>query len=317
MRERLFLFDTTLRDGAQTTGIEFSLEEKRHVAALIDSLGVDYIEGGYPGANNTDTEFFARRPDLRARFAAFGMTKRAGRSAANDPGVTALLSAAADTIVFVAKSWDYHVGLALGISLEDNLEVIRDSIATARAAGREVMLDAEHFFDGYKSNPDFALACLDTAYAAGARWLVLCDTNGGTMPEEIFAIVADVCARLPGDHIGIHAHDDTGHAVANSLAAVRAGARQIQGTLNGIGERCGNADLTTLIPTLALKPGYADLFELGMGRDQLASLSKVSHAFDEILNRAPRPACALRRRERLRHQGGDPCLGRAQRPADL
>ena len=287
MRERLFLFDTTLRDGAQTTGIEFSLEEKRHVAALIDSLGVDYIEGGYPGANNTDTEFFARRPDLRARFAAFGMTKRAGRSAANDPGVTALLSAAADTIVFVAKSWDYHVGLALGISFEDNLEVIRDSIATARAAGREVMLDAEHFFDGYKSNPDFALACLDTAYAAGARWLVLCDTNGGTMPEEIFAIVAAVCARLPGNHIGIHAHDDTGHAVANSLAAVRAGARQIQGTLNGIGERCGNADLTTLIPTLALKPGYADRFELGIGQEQLASLSKVSHAFDEILNRAP------------------------------
>lgn len=287
MRERLYLFDTTLRDGAQTTGIDFSLEDKRQVAALIDSLGIDYIEGGYPGANATDTEFFQRRPDLRARFAAFGMTKRAGRSAANDPGVAALLSAQADAIVFVAKTWDYHVDLALGISIEENLDVIRDTVATAHAAGREVMLDAEHFFDGYKSNPSFALRCLETAHAAGARWLVLCDTNGGTLPHDVAAIVTEVCARLPGHAIGIHAHNDTGHAVANSLAAVRAGARQIQGTLNGIGERCGNANLVTLIPTLLLKPEYATRFEIGVTEAQLATLSKASHAFDELLNRSP------------------------------
>jgi 2-isopropylmalate synthase len=287
MRERLYLFDTTLRDGAQTTGIDFSVEDKRQVAALIDGLGIDYIEGGYPGANATDTEFFARPPKMRARFAAFGMTKRAGRSAANDPGVAALLCAKADAIVFVAKTWDYHVDLSLGITLEENLEVIRDSVAVARAAGREVMLDAEHFFDGYKSHPVFALACLEAAFAAGARWLVLCDTNGGTMPDEVSAIVTEVCGRLPGDAIGIHAHNDTGHAVANSLAAVRAGARQIQGTLNGIGERCGNANLVTLIPTLLLKPDYASRFELGVTDQQLAALTKASHAFDELLNRAP------------------------------
>ncbi|MDX7949863.1 citramalate synthase [Lichenihabitans sp. Uapishka_5] len=287
MRERLTLFDTTLRDGAQTTGVDFSLEDKRQVAALIDSLGIDYIEGGYPGANARDTAFFADPPPLQARLAAFGMTKRAGRSAANDPGVAALLSTGAEAIVFVAKAWDYHVDLALGISLAENLEVIRDSVATAHAAGREVMLDAEHFFDGYKSNPGFAMDCLEAARSAGARWMVLCDTNGGTLPDEVYAIVSAVCATLPGDRIGIHAHNDTGQAVANSLAAVRAGARQIQGTLNGIGERCGNADLVSLIPTLALKPAYADRFQIGVGERQLASLTKVSHAFDELLNRAP------------------------------
>jgi 2-isopropylmalate synthase len=287
MRERLFLFDTTLRDGAQTTGIDFSLEDKRQIAALIDSLGIDYIEGGYPGANVTDTELFEAPPALRARFAAFGMTKRAGRSAANDPGVTALLNARTDTVVFVGKAWDYHVDLALGISLDENLDAIRDTVATARAAGREVMLDAEHFFDGFKANPEFALSCLQTAFDAGARWLVLCDTNGGTLPDAVSDIVGVVCARLPGSHIGIHAHNDTGHAVANSLAAIRAGARQIQGTLNGIGERCGNADLVTLIPTLALKPDYEQRFAIGPDERQLASLTKVSHAFDELLNRAP------------------------------
>ena len=287
MRERLYLFDTTLRDGAQTAGIDYSVEDKRQIAALIDSLGIDYIEGGYPGANRTDTEFFARRPALKARFAAFGMTKRAGRSASNDPGVAALLAGEADAVVFVAKTWDYHVDLALGITLDENIEVIRDSVSTAVAAGREVMLDAEHFFDGYKANPAFAMSCLQATFDAGARWLVLCDTNGGTLPEEVSAIVGAVCGHLPGSHIGIHAHNDTGQAVANSLAAVRAGARQIQGTLNGIGERCGNADLVTLIPTLILKPAYADRFATGVDARQLASLTKGSHAFDELLNRAP------------------------------
>ncbi|GGH15346.1 citramalate synthase [Alsobacter metallidurans] len=286
-RERLTLFDTTLRDGAQTTGVDFSLEDKIHIAALLDRLGIDYVEGGYPGANPLDTDFFARKRTQRARFAAFGMTKRAGRSAANDPGVAALLDAQCDAICFVAKSWDYHVHVALGCTLEENLEGVRDSIAAARAAGREAMLDCEHFFDGYKANPDYALACAKAAHEAGARWVVLCDTNGGTLPHEVERIVAEVAAVIPGNHLGIHAHDDTGNAVANSLAAVRAGARQIQGTLNGLGERCGNANLVTLIPTLKLKPGYGDRFEIGVDDAGLATLTQTSRALDELLNRAP------------------------------
>ena len=286
-RERLTLFDTTLRDGAQTTGVDFSIEDKLQIAAMLDRLGVDYVEGGYPGANPLDTSFFEQKRTRNARFTAFGMTKRAGRSAANDPGVAALLEAACDTVCFVAKSWDYHVHVALGCTLEENLEGIRDSIAAARSAGREAMLDCEHFFDGYKANPTYALACARTAYEAGARWIVLCDTNGGTLPDEVERIVAEVAAHIPGEHLGIHAHDDTGNAVANSLAAVRAGARQIQGTLNGLGERCGNANLATLIPTLKLKPGYAERFVIGVTDEGLATLTQVSRALDELLNRAP------------------------------
>jgi 2-isopropylmalate synthase len=284
---RIHLFDTTLRDGAQTTGVDFSLEDKRVVAGLLDGLGIDYVEGGYPGANPLDTAFFATRPTRHAKFAAFGMTKRAGRSAANDPGVAALLDCAADTIVFVAKAWDYHVRVALEISPEDNLEGIDASIRAAVAAGREAILDAEHFFDGYKANPDYALACARTAYEAGARWVVLCDTNGGTLPDEIGRIVREVARIVPGDHLGIHAHDDCGCAVANSLAAVEAGARQIQGTLNGLGERCGNANLVTLIGALKLKEAYARRFAIGVADEQLAELTRVSRALDEMLNRAP------------------------------
>jgi 2-isopropylmalate synthase len=227
-RERLYLFDTTLRDGAQTTGVDFSLEDKRQIAALLDRLGVDYVEGGYPGANPLDTEFFEKKQTERARFAAFGMTRRPGRSAENDPGVAALLEAKADVIVFVAKSWDYHVRVALGATLEENLESIGASVRAAVAAGREAMIDCEHFFDGYKANSDYALACARAAYDAGARWVVLCDTNGGTLPGEVSRIVAEVARVIPGERLGIHAHNDTENAVANSLAAVAAGARQIK-----------------------------------------------------------------------------------------
>ncbi len=286
-RERLTLFDTTLRDGAQTTGVDFSLNDKRTIARLLDGLGIDYIEGGYPGANPLDTSFFAKRPDIKAHFAAFGMTKRAGRSADNDPGIAGLLEADADTITFVAKAWDYQVHVALGCTLDENLEGITDSIRHVIARGREAILDCEHFFDGYKANPDYALACARAAYEAGARWVVLCDTNGGTLPQEIETIVQAVTQHIPGAHLGIHAHNDTENAVANSLAAVRAGVRQIQGTLNGLGERCGNANLVSIIPTLLLKPDYADHFEIGVSAAQLASLSKVSHTLDELLNRAP------------------------------
>ena len=286
-RERLTLFDTTLRDGAQTTGVDFSLEDKRQIASLLDQLGIDYVEGGYPGANPLDTEFFSKRPNIKAKFAAFGMTKRAGRSAANDPGVALLLEAKADTITFVAKTWDYHVHVALGCTLDENVEGIADSIAYVRKAGREAILDCEHFFDGYKANPEFALRCAKAAYDNGARWVVLCDTNGGTLPHEIEAIVTEVAKAIPGDHLGIHAHDDTGNGVANSFAAVRAGVRHIQGTLNGLGERCGNANLVTIIPTLLLKKEYSERFETGVDVERLAHLTKISHTLDEFLNRAP------------------------------
>jgi len=288
MKERVYLFDTTLRDGAQTTGVDFSAADKLMVARMLDRLGVDYIEGGYPGANPLDTGFFAVDHGLRARFAAFGMTKRAGISASNDPGLAGLLEAKADAIVFVAKAWDFHVHTALGCTLDENLAGIRESVAVAVARGREVMVDCEHFFDGYKANPAFALDCARAALEAGARWIVLCDTNGGTLPHEIERIVAEVTKTVPGDRLGIHAHDDTGNAVANSLAAVRAGARQIQGTLNGLGERCGNANLVTLIPTFRLKDDLAQRYEIGVDDAALAGITTLSRAFDELLNRQPR-----------------------------
>jgi 2-isopropylmalate synthase len=287
-RERLYLFDTTLRDGAQTTGVDFSLEDKRLIARTLDEIGIDYIEGGYPGANPTDTEFFGADPGFgHATFTAFGMTKRAGRSVANDPGFQATLQAKAGAICLVAKAWDYHVRVALGISNEENLVGIRQSIEAVAKSGREAMLDCEHFFDGYKANRAYALAVARIAHEAGARWVVLCDTNGGTLPDEIAAIVADVVKHVPGSHLGIHTHNDTENAVANSLAAVRAGARQIQGALNGLGERCGNANLISIIPTLLLKGEFADRFETSVTSERLRRLTHASRLLDEVLNRAP------------------------------
>ncbi len=287
-RERLYLFDTTLRDGAQTTGVDFSLADKRRIAVLLDGLGLDYIEGGFPGANATDTELFVTKPKLaNARFTAFGMVKRAGRSVENDTGLQGVLTADADAVCLVAKAWDYHVRVALGISNEDNLVSIDQSMRAVCAAGREAMIDCEHFFDGYKANRAYALSVAKTAYAAGARWVVLCDTNGGTLPHEVEAIIADVVRVVPGSHLGIHTHNDTENAVANTLAAVRAGARQIQGTLNGIGERCGNANMTSVIPTLLLKSEFADRFETSVTPERLQTLTHASRVLDEILNRAP------------------------------
>ena len=283
-KDRLYLFDTTLRDGAQTAGIEFSLEDKIRVAGLLEEIGVDYVEGGYPGANVVDDAFFAEPRTKRATFTAFGMTKRSGRSVGNDPGVQAILNSPAAAACFVGKSSDHQVKLTLGIPPEENLKNLAETVKAAVAAGKETLVDCEHFFDGYKANRAYAVSFIETALAAGARWVVLCDTNGGTMPSEVDAIVR----ALPVDkhRLGIHAHDDTGQAVANSLAAVKAGVRQIQGTLNGIGERCGNANLITLIPTLLLKPVFADRFETGVAPGQLAELTRVSRAFDDLLNRA-------------------------------
>ncbi len=286
-RERLYLFDTTLRDGAQTNGVDFTLADKLAIASMLDDLGIDYVEGGYPGANPTDTELFGTDRGFGTTFTAFGMTRRPGRSASNDPGLAALLEAKSDAICFVAKSWDYHVKVALETTEEENLASIHDSIRAAKAKGREVLLDCEHFFDGYKANPKFAIACAKAAYDEGARWVVLCDTNGGTLPDEVESIVREVVKVIPGDHVGIHAHNDTEQAVANSLAAVRAGARQIQGTLNGLGERCGNANLVSIIPTLRLKPEFAERFDIGVSESALKKLAHVSRTLDERLNRAP------------------------------
>ena len=286
-RERLYLFDTTLRDGAQMNGVDFTLHDKLTIAKLLDDLGVDYIEGGYPGANPTDTEFFGEDRAFDATFTAFGMTRRPGRSTSNDPGLATLLDAKADAICFVAKSWDYHVRVALETTNEENLASIRDSVQAATAKGREALVDCEHFFDGYKANPAYALSCAKAAYEAGARWVVLCDTNGGTLPHEVEGIVEEVVKHVPGSHVGIHAHNDTEQAVANSLAAVRAGARQIQGTLNGLGERCGNANLISIIPTLKLKSEFADKFDIGVSDAKLKTLAQASHVLDEMLNRAP------------------------------
>jgi len=287
-KERLYLFDTTLRDGAQTQGVQFSADEKHQIAAVLDSLGLDYIEGGWPGANPTDTAFFDAPPTTGATFTAFGMTKRTGRSVENDDVLSAVLNAGTPAVCLVGKAHDFHVTTALGVSLEENTENIRASFAHIAGQGREGLFDAEHFFDGYKANPDYALEAIHAAYDAGARWIVLCDTNGGVLPHEVSEVVAAVIASgIPGDHLAIHTHNDTENAVANTLAAVMAGARQVQGTLNGLGERCGNANLTTLIPTLLLKEPYASMFETGVTPEALKGLRRASRLLDDILNRVP------------------------------
>lgn len=304
-KERLYLYDTTLRDGAQTQGVDFSLEDKILIARTLDDLGLDYIEGGYPGANPIDTSFFEKKRPLNyAKFTAFGMTKRAGRSVSNDPGFKSLLDAQVDAICLVAKSWDFHVRVALGISNEDNLTAIRESVRAIKESGREPLVDCEHFFDGYRANPDYALSCAKAAYEEGARWVVLCDTNGGTLPHEVERIVEAVEVHVPGDHLGIHTHNDTDNAVANTLAAVRAGCRQIQGTLNGLGERCGNANLTSIIPTLMLKSEFADRFETNVNPERLRTLTHASRVLDEVLNRAPNRHAPYVGEAAFAHKGG-------------
>jgi 2-isopropylmalate synthase len=304
-RARIHLFDTTLRDGAQTQGVDFSVEDKRLIARMLDELGVDYVEGGWPGANPTDTAFFAEDPGLaHAKFTAFGMTKRAGRSVANDPGLSALLNSKAKAVCLVGKAWDFQVDVALEIPRTENVDSIAESIAAVVAAGREALFDAEHFFDGYKANPAYALDCAKAALQAGARWIVLCDTNGGTLPHEVARIVGEVAQHIPGERLGIHAHNDTENAVANSLAAIEAGARQIQGTLNGLGERCGNANLISLIASLALKPALAPRFETGVSAEACRGLSRIAHTLDEVLNRAPNRHQPYVGESAFAHKGG-------------
>jgi len=289
-KERLYVYDTTLRDGQQTQGVQFSLAEKQQIAATLDTLGVDYIEGGWPGANPVDSAWFDSQPELRATFTAFGMTKRAGHSAENDTALNAVVNANTSAVCLVGKTHDFHVETALGITLDENIENIRRSIEHLVSQGREALFDAEHFFDGYKANPDYARACIQAAFAAGARWIILCDTNGGALPAEVGQIVQEVIAAgLPGDHLGIHTHNDTENAVANTLAAIDAGARQIQGTLNGLGERCGNANLTSLLPILKLKEPYRSNYEIGVTDAALRDIKRASRVLDDILNRIPAP----------------------------
>ncbi len=301
MAERVYIYDSTLRDGAQTTGVDFTSVDKLDIAKELDKFGIDYIEGGWPGANPTDDAFFNDAPTLHtSKLTAFGMTRRPSASAANDPGLAALINSGTPSICIVGKSWDFHVEKALEIPLEQNIQMIGESIAHIKSKDREPMFDAEHFFDGYKANPEYAIKAIKAAYDNGARWVVLCDTNGGSLPHEIEQIVSEVTEHVPGNHLGIHCHNDTENAVANSIAAVRAGVRQVQGTLNGVGERCGNANLISIIPTLVLKLGY----DVGISKDQLRHLTKLSHFLDERLNRQPNRFAPYVGTSAFAHKGG-------------
>jgi len=301
MTARVAIYDTTLRDGCQGTGISLSLHDKLAIAQALDELGMDYVEGGWPGANPKDTEFFVaiREKGLRhARVTAFGSTRHAGARTDEDPGLRTLLEAGTPTVAIVVKSWDFHVDTVLRTTLEENLAMVGDSVGFLRSQGREVVVDAEHFFDGYRANRDYALSVLQSAAGAGADWLVLCDTNGGSLPEQTSEAVADVVASF-GPGVGIHAHNDGELAVANSLAAVRAGARQVQGTINGYGERTGNANLCSIVPNLVLKLDV----ECTVG-GQLDGLTRLSRYVDDVANVEPNPRLPYVGSTAFAHKGG-------------
>ncbi|MGH9271015.1 MAG: citramalate synthase, partial [Ilumatobacteraceae bacterium] len=298
------VFDTTLRDGLQVEGVSATVEDKLRIAEQLDLLGVHYIEGGWPGANPKDVEFFARAADeldlSTSTLVAFGSTRRPRGKVDDDATLRNLVDAQTSTVCIVAKSSDYHVTHALQTTLDEGEAMIADSVRFLTGAGRRVLVDLEHFFDGYRANPEFSLRALEAAVVNGATHLVLCDTNGGTLPHEVGEIVTAVHAHVGADvTIGIHCHDDTGCAVANSMAAVLAGARHVQGTLNGLGERTGNANLTTIIPNLELKLGYRCLPD---GR--MEQLSAVSHHVAELLNRAVNPQAPYVGSSAFAHKAG-------------
>jgi 2-isopropylmalate synthase len=279
---RVQLYDTTLRDGTQREGISLSLDDKLKIAARLDAFGMDYIEGGWPGSNPKDVEFFRRAPSLglsRSKLAAFGSTRRKHTRPADDANIQALLAAETPVVTLVGKSWELHVRDVLETTAEENLAMIQDSVAYCKAQGKEVIYDAEHFFDGYRANPDYALQTLEAAARGRAECVVLCDTNGGSLPWEVAEATARVVERLGGVTVGIHTHDDAGCGVANSLAAVRAGAVQVQGTINGYGERVANANLSTIIPDLQLKMGFNCV-----SAERLAELTELSRYVAELAN---------------------------------
>jgi len=298
MGERLYLYDTTLRDGQQTQGVQFSTAEKQLIARALDQLGVDYIEGGWPGANPTDSEFFDAAPKTRATFTAFGMTKRSGRSAENDDVLAAVVNAGTRAVCLVGKTHDFHVETALGIPLDENVDNIRQSFEYISGRGLEGLFDAEHFFDGYKANPGYAVQTVEAAAKAGADCVVLCDTNGGALPSEIASAIEAVKKAITVP-LGIHVHNDGELAVANSLAAVQAGVIQVQGTINGYGERCGNANLCSIIPALKLKLGIDCITD-----EQLAKLTEVSRYVAELANMAPSSHLPYVGTSAFTHKGG-------------
>lgn len=300
---RLWIYDTTLRDGTQREGLSVSIEDKLRIARRLDQLGIPFIEGGWPGANPKDVQFFwqlKEEPLTQAEVVAFCSTRRPKMSAAEDPLIQAILAAGTRWVTIFGKSWDLHVTEGLKCSLEENLRMIRDTIEYLRSQGRRVIYDAEHWFDGYKYNPNYALKTLELAIASGAEWLVLCDTNGGTLPHEISQIVRDVTGVVPsGTQLGIHTHNDCDTAVANALAAVIDGIKMVQGTINGYGERCGNANLCSLIPNLQLKLGFNCLQD-----KQLLQLTAASRFVSEVVNLAPDDHAAFVGRSAFAHKGG-------------
>lgn len=299
---KITLYDTTLRDGTQREGLSASVQDKLLIAQLLDNLGIDFIEGGWPGANPKDSEFFSLmldRPLHHAQLVPFCMTRRVGKTADQDPSFVPILQAQTKWITVVGKSWDLHVREGLGTTLEENLAMISDTIAYLKSHDRQILYDAEHWFDGYKANPEYALTTLKTASTSGADWLVLCDTNGGVLPQEIHEIVTVVKKELPHKKIGIHSHNDSGLAVANAIAAIQAGAEMVQGTINGYGERCGNANLCTVIPNLQLK-----LHHNCISSSQLQQLTYISRQVSEIVNLAPDDHAPFVGLSAFAHKGG-------------
>ena len=310
---KIWIYDTTLRDGAQREGLSLSLDDKLRIAHQLDALGIPFIEGGWPGANPKDVQFFWKlqeQPLRQAEVVAFCSTRRPGTTAAEDSMLQAILAAGTRWVTIFGKSWDLHVTESLKTSLEENLAMIRDTIEYFRSQGRRAIYDAEHWFDGYKHNPEYALKTLESAVAAGAEWIVLCDTNGGTLPHEIASIVRDVIEAIGGGdrgiggsqempQFGIHTHNDSDTAVANALAAVMEGVTMVQGTMNGYGERCGNANLCSLIPNLQIKLGYSCINE-----EQLANLTKVSRFISEVVNLAPDEHAPFVGLSAFAHKGG-------------
>jgi len=299
---RIATYDTTLRDGSQGEGVNFSLQDKLLITARLDALGIDYIEGGYPLSNPKDAAYFRAVRDLNlghSRVSAFGMTRRKGIAAEDDTGLKALVAAETPVVTIVGKSWDFQAQEVLGVSLDENLRMISDSVAFCASRVSEIVYDAEHFFDGYKRNPEYALRTIQAAAAAGAAWVVLCDTNGGTLPEEVAKAVADVRANV-NVPIGIHTHNDCDLAVANTLAAVYQGATQVQGTINGIGERCGNVDLCSVIANLGLKHSGYDV----ISEEKLRHLTEVSRYVYETANMNFRPGQPFVGASAFAHKGG-------------
>lgn len=298
----VLLYDTTLRDGSQGESISFSAEEKLKIAQRLDDIGIHVIEGGWPGSNPKDLQFFelARRTTFRrARLAAFGCTRKPGRAAENDPHLQALIDCGTALVTVFGKSWGFHVTDIMGARPDENLRMIRDTVGYLRQSGREVIFDAEHFFDGFRADPGYALATVAAAAEAGAATVVLCDTNGGTLPFDIPDVVARVRAHLGPVPLGIHAHNDCGLALANSIAAVHAGAVMVQGTINGYGERCGNADLTALAPVLSLKMGRSC-----MSAPDLKKLKSLSRFVAETANMVPLHSRPFVGRSAFAHKGG-------------